>query len=109
MLRGQLDRLRDPGRRKQVLDSDYALERIYRHYAAAAALEEAQAPRCDAPWTSLFVTADPELRPCFFLPADGEARSGLAAALPEVQAQRADLDVGVHPTCARCVCWARLA
>jgi MoaA/NifB/PqqE/SkfB family radical SAM enzyme len=108
-LAAELAALRGGPLRRLVTDSDFALDRLVHRARAAAGLEAPRAPPCDAPHTSAVVTADLTVRPCFFLPATGDAAGGLEAALEQGRAARAAHDVAAHPTCARCVCWARLA
>jgi Fe-coproporphyrin III synthase len=62
-------------------------------------------PECDAPWWSLVVEADGAVRPCFFQPAVGHVRNGLAA-LRSSEAYRTALRAIDTPnrTCERCVC-----
>ncbi|MEL6342265.1 MAG: radical SAM protein [Myxococcota bacterium] len=91
-----------------VQDSPAALDRIWQKLAADQGLQEHRPPRCDAPWTSTVVGADLSLRPCFFLPARGDVRRGLASGLAQLAPILTTLQVEAHPTCARCVCWARL-
>ena len=108
-LAAEVEALRRGPLRRFVTDSDDALDRLVHRARAAAGQEPPRPPRCDAPYTSVVVTPDQTTRPCFFLPASGDASAGLAAALDQGRAARAALDVATHPTCARCVCWARLA
>ena len=108
-LAAEVAALRGGPLRRFVTDSDLALDRLVHRARAAGGLEAPHAPPCDAPHTSAVVTADLKLRPCFFLPATGDAAGGLEAALEQGRAARAAHDVATHPTCARCVCWARLA
>ncbi|MCK6502931.1 radical SAM protein [Myxococcota bacterium] len=90
-------------------DSDAALDRIWQRARADQGLEAPRSPRCDAPWTSVVVQPDLSLRPCFFLDGGGaDARRGLAAGLHALAPRLAALDIDRHPTCQRCVCWARL-
>ena len=91
-----------------LLDSPAAIRRIWQKYAADAGERKHTAPRCDAPYTSVVVGADLQLRPCFFLPSSASAADGLHTGVTAMAPQRAALDIETDPTCARCVCWARL-
>lgn len=91
-----------------VVDSPSALQRVSEKFAADHGHRQHRPPRCDAPWTSTVVSADLSMKPCFFLPAAGNAAQGLDAGLAEMAPVLAQMDVHTNPTCARCVCWARL-
>lgn len=61
---------------------------------------------CNAPWASVVIEAQGDVRPCFFHPAVGNLRRRplsdlLADAMP---AFRRGLDVATNATCQRCVC-----
>lgn len=109
VLQRQLELLVSRGLRSRVSNSDDGLARVVALVGAAAGGAATVAPACDAPTTAALVTADLKLRPCFFLPADADASRGLGAALEQARPARAGLDIRSHPTCARCVCWARQA
>jgi MoaA/NifB/PqqE/SkfB family radical SAM enzyme len=61
---------------------------------------------CNAPWTSVLIEADGNVRPCFFHPAVGNLRQRPLADLLKVAmpAFRRTLDVATNATCQRCVC-----
>lgn len=64
-------------------------------------------PRCNAPHISTVIEVDGTLRPCYFLPATGNAaEAGLSAALntPAAVAMRRAYQSGQRAECARCVC-----
>lgn len=88
-----------------VLETARGLRALARHLRASAGAGRHQRPRCDAPWWSLVVEADGRVRPCFFQPAVGDVRGGLAAARRAaafragLRALRAD-----NALCERCVC-----
>lgn len=109
VVRAQLSALVDQGLRRHLSDSDAALERILARLVADQGGPPTASPRCDAPTTAALVTADLALRPCFFLPADGDVRGGLASGLTAARPSRRALSLPTNPTCARCVCWARQA
>lgn len=106
-LRAELDALRAQFG-SFIMDSDAALGRVAEKFAADAGKQPHVPPRCDAPWTSVLVGADLSMKPCFFLPAAGDAADGLDAGLAQLAPALAALDVRTQPECARCVCWARL-
>jgi MoaA/NifB/PqqE/SkfB family radical SAM enzyme len=82
--------------------------RLVRYYAGLLGVEEPVAPECNAPWVSAVVETDGTVRPCFFQPPLGNARSagGLGAVLNSVEARawRQGLDVARNEICRRCVC-----
>jgi len=106
-LRAELEALRAALPSGFLVDSDGALERIWRLAAAAAGGGPAGPPRCDAPWTSAVIGADLSLRPCFFLPPSGGVEDGLAAGLAAAAPTLAELDLRREEACGRCVCWGR--
>jgi MoaA/NifB/PqqE/SkfB family radical SAM enzyme len=88
-----------------VLETPDRLRALARHLRASAGLAPFERPRCDAPWWSVVVEADGALRPCFFHPALGDARSGL----PSVRASSSYRGAlrrirALNATCERCVC-----
>ncbi|HYE86991.1 MAG TPA: radical SAM protein, partial [Vicinamibacterales bacterium] len=58
-----------------------ALDRIVQYYRALAGVGALPAVHCNAPWVSAVLEPDDVLRPCFFQPAYGSARTGLKDAL----------------------------
>lgn len=91
-----------------VVDGPVAASRMIDKLSADAGDGVHRAPRCNAPYASVFVQSDLQIRPCFFLPEAGSARGGLGAALAEARPALRALDIATDPTCARCVCWADL-
>jgi len=90
-----------------VAESPEKLRRIVRHFRAHLRLEEPEAPRCNAPWTSAVVETDGTVRPCFFHEPIGNLRTqNLAEAINSESAVefRSRLDIGANPICRRCVC-----
>jgi MoaA/NifB/PqqE/SkfB family radical SAM enzyme len=90
-----------------VVESPAKLRRIVRHFRAHLALEEPEAPRCNAPWVSVVVETDGTVRPCFFHEPIGNAQAeGLAAAInsPRAIKFRETLKIAENPVCRRCVC-----
>src|SRR6185436_16456034 len=82
------------------------MRRLVAYYRAHLGQGRFVAPACNAPWASLFIEADGDVRPCFFHPAVGNLRDRplghlLSEAMP---AFRAGLDVETNATCTRCVC-----
>ncbi len=107
-LRAELAGLRDALPPGFLTDSPAAIDRIWQKYAADAGERAHRPPRCDAPYTSVVVGSDLSLRPCFFLPPAASAAAGLRSGLADLTPVLAGLDIENNPTCARCVCWARL-
>ena len=89
-----------------VSDSPEKLRRLPRYYAALAGRSPFPAVDCNAPWISVVLEANGDVRPCFFHDAVGNIRR---APLGEILAgklrsfKRA-LDVSADPVCQRCVC-----
>jgi Fe-coproporphyrin III synthase len=90
-----------------VVESPEKLRRIARHFRAWHGLEEAQAPRCNAPWVSAVVEANGAVRPCFFHEPIGNVhQDSLTAVLngPRAVEFRQNLQVAENPICRQCVC-----
>jgi Fe-coproporphyrin III synthase len=90
-----------------VAESPDKLWRIVKHFRAHLELEEAEAPPCNAPWTSAVVEIDGSVRPCFFHPTIGSIRDeSLQEVINSERALqfRSTLDIRTNPTCKRCVC-----
>lgn len=91
-----------------VVDSPAAEARVHEKLAADMGERPHVAPSCNAPYASVFVQADLQVRPCFFLPIMGTARRGLERGLADAASELRGLDISTDPVCARCVCWADL-
>jgi MoaA/NifB/PqqE/SkfB family radical SAM enzyme len=88
-----------------VAESPEKLRRVAAHLRASAGQGTHVRPECDAPWWSSVVEADGTLRPCFFQPAVGDVRAGLAALRRSESYRRALSSIrSENETCARCVC-----
>lgn len=90
-----------------IAESPEKLRRVVQHFRAHLGLEEAQAPPCNAPWTSAVVEADGSVRPCFFHPPIGDLRKQTfeEAVNSEKALQfRSALDMRNNLTCQHCVC-----
>ena len=97
----ELEKLRATG---FVTDSKLALNRILDHYDGLY-----EAPRCNAPWRSVVVSADQTMQPCFFLPPYGTAKHGLKRGFKQAKPILKQLKIKHNPTCHQCVCWASLS
>ena len=89
-----------------VAESPDRLRRLPRYYAAMDGQGAFPGVSCNAPWMSVVVEADGDVRPCFFHEAIGNVRrarfeSIVSDALP---AFRKSLDVSDNAICKRCVC-----
>jgi len=104
-LREELTALRRALPDEVLIDSPYALDRIWKLAEGGGA---AGSPPCDAPFTTALVGADLSLRPCFFLPPHGSVASGLQAGLARAAPALRELDQDTEAACRSCVCWARL-
>ena len=90
-----------------VVETPDRLRRIVRHFRAYHGITGEVAPRCNAPWVSSVLESDGTVRPCFFHPPIGNAKTeGLAAVLngPRAIAFRSALRIEENPVCRRCVC-----
>jgi Fe-coproporphyrin III synthase len=89
-----------------VAESPDKLRRLPRYYAALCGDEPFPPVRCNAPWVSVVLEANGDVRPCFFHPPVGNVREAPLAELvtDNLRAFRAKFDVHSDPTCGRCVC-----
>ncbi|MEQ1911133.1 MAG: SPASM domain-containing protein, partial [Vicinamibacterales bacterium] len=89
-----------------ISESPEKLRRIPQHYAARAGLAPYPTVACNAPYMSVVIEADGEVRPCFFHPSLGSIRRSTLASIIERQlpAFRGSLSVSENPICQRCVC-----
>jgi len=89
-----------------VAETPERLRRLPRYYAALAGHGPFPPVQCNAPWVSVVVEANGDVRPCFFHPAVGNVQRTPLDRLVKrsLPAFRAGLDVATDDTCARCVC-----
>jgi MoaA/NifB/PqqE/SkfB family radical SAM enzyme len=89
-----------------VAESPAKLRRIPQYYDALAGRGRFPPVACNAPWISVVVEADGDVRPCFFHEAVGNIRRRPLPAIvaDNLRAFRADLDVANDGVCQRCVC-----
>jgi MoaA/NifB/PqqE/SkfB family radical SAM enzyme len=91
-----------------IAESPAKLRRIAKHFRARLGLESAEAPICNAPWTSAVIEADGTVRPCFFHAAIGKLGDGknLEGILNGEQGRdfREHLDITTNAVCQNCVC-----
>ena len=82
------------------------LRRMPQYYAALAGRRRFPAVDCNAPWMSVVLEADGDVRPCFFHHAVGNIRRKSLGAIvgDNLRAFRAGLDVATDGVCQRCVC-----
>jgi MoaA/NifB/PqqE/SkfB family radical SAM enzyme len=91
---------------RRIVPGPDGLRRLARYYRAHLGQAPFPPVDCNAPWASVFITADGAVRPCFFHPPVGNIRERPLGELLEraMPAFRGRLDVAADPTCARCVC-----
>ena len=89
-----------------IAESPDKLRRLPHYYAALLGAEPFPSVSCNAPWVSVVVEANGSVRPCFFHGSIGNVRQSPLAAIVgrNLRAFRESFDVGVNPTCVRCVC-----
>ena len=94
---------------RRIVPGPEGLRRLARYYRAHLGQAPFPPVACNAPWASVFITADGAVRPCFFHPPVGNIRERPLAELLErrMPAFRDSLHVATDPTCARCVCTLR--
>jgi MoaA/NifB/PqqE/SkfB family radical SAM enzyme len=90
-----------------VVETPAKLRRIVQQFRVYLGQAQPVAPRCNAPWVSAVISAEGDVRPCFFHPAFGNIRDqGLEEIVNSPQALRFrnELDIANNPICQRCVC-----
>jgi MoaA/NifB/PqqE/SkfB family radical SAM enzyme len=89
-----------------VAESPAKLRRLPQYYAALIGDAAFPPVRCNAPYVSVVIEANGDVRPCFFHRAVGNTRHAPLGAIVDrnLPAFRRSLDVGHDPICARCVC-----
>jgi MoaA/NifB/PqqE/SkfB family radical SAM enzyme len=90
-----------------VVETPEKLRRIVRQFRVYLGQAQPVAPRCNAPWVSAVVSAEGDVRPCFFHPAFGNIHGHSLEEIvnsPQALKFRAELNVADNPICRRCVC-----
>jgi MoaA/NifB/PqqE/SkfB family radical SAM enzyme len=95
---------------RRIAPGAEGLRRLVDYYHAQLGQGAFPPVDCNAPWASVMIEAQGDVRPCFFHPAVGNVRTSslqaiLGHAMPEF---RRSLDVARDPTCERCVCTLRV-
>lgn len=93
--------------KRYIAESPAKLCDIYYYYAAYYGLNEFPAKKCNAPWVSVVVEADGNVRPCFFHHIQGNIRNNQLKDIinsPEAIDFRRKLDMDKDETCKKCVC-----
>ena len=94
-----------------IAESPAKLFKIYEHYAAYYNLALPPFKNCNAPWVSVVVEADGNVRPCFFHEAYGNINNNSLEELinsEKAVAFRKNLDISSNSTCVNCVCYLNL-
>ena len=89
-----------------IAESPDKLRRLPRYYAALAGDRAFPSVACNAPYVSVVIEANGDVRPCFFHDAIGNLRDMPLASLvaSNLREFRTALDVEHDATCRRCVC-----
>jgi len=89
-----------------VAESPDKLRRMTQYYDALAGTGAFPPVQCNAPWVSVVVEANGQVRPCFFHDAVGSVRDAPLATIlrTTLPAFRRTLNVEDSPICERCVC-----
>jgi len=90
-----------------VIETPEKLRRIVRQFRVYLGQAQAVAPFCNAPWVSAVISAEGDVRPCFFHPAFGNIHQNSLEEIvnsPQALRFRDELDIETNPTCQRCVC-----
>lgn len=89
-----------------VAESPAKLRRLPQYYRALAGRAPFPIVDCNAPWVSVVIEADGQVRPCFFHEPIGNVRDRQLADIvaDSLRTFRQSLCVGTNATCERCVC-----
>lgn len=89
-----------------VAESPDKLRRLPQFYAASAGIAPFPGVNCNAPYMSVVIEANGDVRPCFFHGSLGSIRRSRLADIVarELSAFRGQLDMAANPVCQRCVC-----
>jgi MoaA/NifB/PqqE/SkfB family radical SAM enzyme len=90
-----------------IVETPVKLRKIAKYFRAHLGETSHVAPRCNAPWVSMVVDANGDVRPCFFHPPYGNIHEQTLGEIlngPRALHFRSTLDVEANPTCQRCVC-----
>jgi Fe-coproporphyrin III synthase len=90
-----------------VVETPEKLRRIVRQFRVHLGQAQPMAPRCNAPWVSAVVSAEGDVRPCFFHPTFGNIHDHSLEEIvnsPQALQFRNELDIATNPICQRCVC-----
>jgi len=89
-----------------VAESPDKLRRLPRYYRALAGAGPFPPIECNAPWISVVIEANGQVRPCFFHKPIGNVRQRRLAEIvaDDLRAFRHSLCVDANATCERCVC-----
>jgi MoaA/NifB/PqqE/SkfB family radical SAM enzyme len=95
---------------RRIVPGADGLRRLGAYYRAHLGRTPFPPVNCNAPWASVMIEANGDVRPCFFHPSVGNLREeSLGAILTDaLPAFRRTLDVHANPTCERCVCTLRV-
>jgi MoaA/NifB/PqqE/SkfB family radical SAM enzyme len=90
-----------------IAESPSKLSQVYTHYAAIHGLCDFPSHKCNAPWVSVVVEADGNVKPCFFHNSIGNIRGERMETILNGEAGlafRRSLNMEKDPVCTRCVC-----
>ena len=90
-----------------IAESPGSLMKFYNYYAAHYGVGQFPLNTCNAPWVSAVVEANGDVRPCFFMPVQGNIKSDALETIINNKASiafRKNLNVSENPVCTRCVC-----
>jgi Fe-coproporphyrin III synthase len=94
-----------------ITESKEKLNKIFTYYCAIHQLCEFPYKKCNAPWVSVVVEADGNVKPCFFHPTIGNIRSQSLEKIVNGEKGmkfRKNLNMGEDDVCKRCVCYLNL-
>jgi len=106
LLEKLIERHSDDFRSGFIAETPERLWRIYRYYGAMLGKNRFPQVSCNAPWASLVIESDGQVRPCFFQPPIGNLRQRSlkdVVCSPRLRTFRKNLNPQEDPVCVRCV------
>jgi MoaA/NifB/PqqE/SkfB family radical SAM enzyme len=94
-----------------VVESPEKILKINKYYEAHQGLSEFPYKQCNAPWVSVVIEADGNVRPCFFHDTQGSIKTDKLEDIINAKKSilyRKQLNTFTNPTCQKCVCYLKL-
>ncbi len=111
IIAGLIAEFRSDFETKFIAESPQKIQKIHGYYAALYGMNPFPEKKCNAPWVSVVVEADGNVRPCFFHKTFGNIRqqslNDIVNSEESIQFRK-NLDMDKDATCVKCVCYLNL-